>query len=112
MRIPKSFQLLGRTITVGEDPGLLHERDWVGSADYQKGEIKLQPIDATYPATAEKRAQTFCHELVHHICYHAGAAVNHELKNQLHRNEEFVDLFASLLHQTLTTMKYDGKKMD
>lgn len=108
MKIPKRFKLLGRTIEVKEDPELLHERNWTGSANYTKGLINLQPINATYPATPEKRGQIFCHEFVHHIAYHAGAAINHELSKQLHDNEEFVDLFGSLLHQALTTMEYEA----
>lgn len=98
---------MGMTIEVKDDPALLHERNWTGAADYTKSLITLQPIDATYPCTPEKREQVFYHELVHHISYHAGAAVNHELEKGLHTNEEFVDLFAALLHQALTTMEYD-----
>lgn len=110
MKIPKRFKLMGATIEVKEDPTLMFDRNWHGSADFSRGEISLQPINAAFPVSATTREQTFLHELVHHIAFHAGAAVNHELKQNLHKNEDFTDLFSALLHQALTTMEYEEEK--
>lgn len=107
MKIPVRFRLLGQTIEVKSDDAHYRDTDWEGSASYRRNEIKLQSNGPQIPLKPEMIEQTFLHELVHYICYQAGAAVNHELKKPLHQNEEFVDLFAGLLHQTLTTMEYE-----
>ena len=90
MQIPSSFKLLGRTIVVKEDAQLMQDRDWCGSADYQKDVITLLPKSAHYNASNAKLEQTFCHELVHAILFTMGKT-NHD--------EEFTDAFGSLLHQ-------------
>jgi len=59
---------------------LRQERNWSGSADFDCDEIHLAQRDESYKISDAKHEQIFCHELVHHLLYHAGAAINHELK--------------------------------
>lgn len=111
MRIPAKFQLLGRTITVKDDARLQQDRGWCGSADYVLDQISMLPRSDFYQASEAKIEQTFCHELAHQLLYYAGAAVNHDLKSDgyIHKNEEFVDLLGSLIHQAFSTMEYDDQ---
>lgn len=107
MKIPKKFKLMGQTIEVSFDDSIYRDRDYEGYASYRKNKIVMQSDGHQVPLKPEQIEQTFLHELVHHISYHAGSAINHELKQGLHQNEDFVDLFAHLLHQALTTMEYE-----
>lgn len=114
MEIPKRFKLLGRIIEVNENARLMQDRNWTGAADYAKDVIEILPINDTYQASRAKIEQTFCHELCHHLLYHAGGSINYDLKSgdYIHKNEEFVDLLGSLLHQALTTMEYENDNTD
>lgn len=108
MRIPKRFKLLGHTVEVVDNDRLLSDRDWTGAACYAESRIELLPPSAQCPRSESQYAQTFFHELSHFLLYYAGAAINHKLGDELaHRNEEFVDLLGSLLHQAIATMEYD-----
>jgi predicted SprT family Zn-dependent metalloprotease len=100
MRIPTRFKLLGRTITVENDPQLIFTEGATGMAHYRTSRIRLQPHCYEQPVLADDREKTFLHELVHHIL------VNME-QPKLNDDEKFVNLFAGLLHQALTTMEYD-----
>ena len=107
MKIPGRFKLLGQTISVVFVPGEFTERDGAhGFASYRLNQIQLRPPTETHPLSAEQIGQTFCHELTHFILFHAGAAYTCK-DDDMHRDEGFVDLFGSLLHQALTTMEYD-----
>lgn len=107
MIIPKSFKLGGLTVNVKFNPAIQHDEDKFASASYRTTEITLMPSTEHIPRPQALIEQDFCHELVHHITYHAGDAIGSELKEHLHRNEGFVNLFALLLHQALTTMEYE-----
>ena len=111
MRIPVSFQLMGRTITVKANNRLQQDRNWSGSANYEIDEIHIAPRSDSYQVSDGKLQQIFCHELAHFLLYHSGGAVNHDLKNggYIHNNEEFVDLLGSLIHQAFSTMVYSEK---
>ena len=104
MQIPKRFKLHGQTIEVKEDPNLLDSHDWNGAASYRRGEISILPSSPTSPRKPGQIEQTFCHELVHHLFYAANAKAG---DNWLHKDEEMVDLIASLLHQAITTAEYE-----
>jgi len=108
VKIPKRFKLMGRTVEVVEDPRLMQDHTWVGSAGYSEDKIRLQPRSEVYAASDSKLEQTFCHEFAHFLTYHAGGTINHMLKDggYIHHNEEFVDLLGSLIHQALSTMEY------
>lgn len=106
MQIPKRFKLMGHTIEVTENDKLAYERNWNGAACYDESRIELMPSSCVNPRSQSKVEQTFCHELSHFLLYYGGSAINHELKQMAHTNEELVDLIGSLLHQALTTMEY------
>lgn len=109
MKIPKRFKLLARTVEVVDNPQLCQDRNWSGAADYDLDQVQLMPRSAAYIASDAKIEHTFYHEFVHHLLYHAGGAINHKLKEgeYIHRDEEFVDLLASLLQQANNTMEYE-----
>jgi predicted SprT family Zn-dependent metalloprotease len=100
---------MGRTVEIVYRTDLLQDRDWTGAANYSEDKIELLPISDIYKMSPAKAEQTFCHELAHFLLYHAGGAINHDLKSNtyIHKNEEFVDLLGSLLHQALKTMEYE-----
>ena len=108
MNIPVRFSLLGRTINVIDRADLIQDRDWVGAADYNKDLIELLPASPLFVSSQAKKEQTFCHEFAHHLLYHAGGAINWNMKDGQHvyKNEEFVDLLGSLIQQALSTMEY------
>jgi len=94
--IPKTFKLLGQTVTVCYDSTLRSEHEALGLTVLDKNQIRLQPSTKTFPMSKDKTAHVFCHELVHLIFYHAG----------FHKDctdERKVDLIAGLLHQALIT---------
>ena len=62
--------------------------------------IKLTPISPAHPIPDSSIEHTFIHELVHMCLYHTE-------QYELGKNEGFVDAFAGLLHQALTTMEYE-----
>jgi hypothetical protein len=98
-----SFQLHGQTINVIWDEALQNKTDARGEAHLRNNEIHLQSHTDSVPTPISDIEQAFCHELVHWVLNQ----MNHKLNN----NEPFVNLFASLLHQALTTAEYEkGKK--
>jgi predicted SprT family Zn-dependent metalloprotease len=105
--------MFGRTIEVVERTDLIQDREWVGAADYNHDKIELLPPSAFFGMTEAKQQQVFCHEFAHFLLYHAGGAINYNLKDggYIHKNEEFVDLIGSLLQQALTTMEYEAEKV-
>ena len=99
MKIPKRFKLFGRTITVEYNQNEADECDFKGATRWRKDQILLANPNVYKTGTAKGQEQTFCHELVHYILY---LMRNEKLGN----DEDFVDLFASCLHQVLDTMEY------
>ena len=102
MKIPYEFELMGTTITVKFVAELMHESDALGQACYRTSEIKILDNSPAYKITEEQQMQTFLHELVHWILYQLK-------KDDLRKDEDFVDMFAELLMQTLKTMKVDKR---
>ena len=90
MNIPSQF-------TLG---GLVWKVVWRKRIKGKYGECVLhkQTIHLLSGLPPELTEQTFLHELCHAIHYAMG-------KNE--HNEEFIDAFATMLHQALTTAKYD-----
>jgi hypothetical protein len=99
-RIPSSVQLHGLTIPTKYSDDLVAEDDCIGKAKYRTGIIVLQRRLKGVPFPRPQQEQTWCHELVHHILEQMG-------EEELRQNEKHVDLFAQLLHQALSTAKYD-----
>jgi predicted SprT family Zn-dependent metalloprotease len=100
MDIPRRLKLLGRTITVEYDPMLDGRDGTVGEARYTSDSIALQPNTDTFRRPQTQLEQVFLHELVHYI-------LNEMNEYNLRDNEKFVDVFAGLLHQALTTMEFE-----
>ena len=95
--IPRSFWLMGHQITVQVVP----EKDWtnedaVGLWATAKCEMLIRGDRAE-----QIQQQVFCHELVHAILEKMG-------EDKLCGDEQFVDVFGSLLHQAWTSAKYDS----
>ena len=106
--IPARFKLFGQTINVVFKPEYFAENDGVyGCASYRLNEIQLRPPTDTLPLSVEQVEQTFYHELMHFVLYHAGAAYTGK-KDYMHQEEGFVDLCGGLLHQAMTTAVYQG----
>lgn len=107
MKIPERFKLMGQTIQVVYSPEKFNEADGrYGFSSYRKNEIQLRPSTSVNPLNDEQIGQTFCHELMHFIIYHAGAAYKGK-EDYMHQDEGFIDLCGQLLHQALTTMEYN-----
>ena len=100
---------MGRTIEVVERADLIQERNWTGAACYELDKIELLPSSEFYKLSPAKQEQTFCHELAHWLLYSAGGAINYNMKDNeyIHKNEEFVDLLGSLLHQFFNTVEVE-----
>lgn len=107
MKVPKHFKLMGQTIQVVFLPEIFVEKDgFYGFSSYRQNQIQLRPSTSINPLTDEQICQTFCHELMHFILYHAGNAYKGK-EEYMHQDEGFVDLCGHLLHQALITMEYD-----
>lgn len=94
-KIPKEFMLFGTKISVKYDNGLYYNNDATGESRYPVNEIVLQSTNDDYKADDS----TFYHELVHWVLHMMG-------EEELDSNEKFVDIFGRLLHQFITTSKY------
>lgn len=97
MRIPRSFQLMGYTISVEVVPRERWQHD-----DALGGYLPVeQRIYICEQPSAEGMLQCFLHELTHAIL----STLNYE---ELSKNEQLVDNVAGLLHQALTSASYEG----
>jgi hypothetical protein len=99
MKIPTSFQLHGQTITVVQVDHIGSENGTLGEARMAKNEIAIQNNANGFTRISTQVEQTLLHEIVHFILNHMG-------QDELCGEEQFVDGFAHLLHQALTTMTY------
>jgi predicted SprT family Zn-dependent metalloprotease len=98
--IPKKFDLMGTTIEVEYNADMMFDDNAMGQANYRRNKIFIAPNTSTFKMNKEQLEQVFLHELVHWIFY--------QLKHDdLQKDEELVDQFAELLHQTLKTMEGD-----
>lgn len=93
--------MYGITYEVEFDEDIVAEDGAFGLAVYNKQKIKLLPSSKTFPVSQEKQAQTFCHELMHFIFFHASGR-----DEEIYSDERLVDACGSLLHQALTSMEY------
>jgi len=98
MRIPNKFKLMGKTIEIHFVEDLRNDTGNVGEAIFRLNKINLQSSNIGVPIPIENIEKVFCHELVHFILYELG-------EDRLKDDERFVESFAGLLHQALTTME-------
>ncbi len=92
--IPKSFNLAGHTYSVE----VVDEDEWIDDDSVGLCLQERQTILIRGILTDSTKQHTFCHELVHAILHAMG-------EKDLDDDEQFVDLFGSLLHQVWTTVK-------
>lgn len=92
MILPKSFELAGLTVTIEINNNAIKENNFIGQSDFVFQKIIMDI--ATAPR--ETVEQAFFHEAVHWILYIMN---EHTLRN----NEQFVDVFAHLLYQLLSS---------
>jgi hypothetical protein len=97
--IPKRFMLHGQVIEVKHDATLGAFQGNRGECRYGYNEIKLQPKVEGDPQPIGKIEHAFFHELYH-------LALEHAEREDLSKNEEHVNLVASLLHQAFSTAEY------
>lgn len=95
--IPRSFKLMGHTVTVHIVP----EKDWADDETVGFWNSQNLSISVLGGIGDQRQQQIFCHELVHAILHSMG-------EEKLCSNEKFVDVFGSLLHQVWTTI--EGEK--
>jgi hypothetical protein len=107
MRIPVRFKLLGHTIVVSYEPEAHYDKGRYGACSFEGKWIKLCPPAPSMPITQSSLEHTFLHELGHMILYHCHGLEKTKGDSALYDNEAFVDFYAGLLHQALTTMEYD-----
>ncbi len=99
MKIPRRFKVFGQTINVEQVPNLLHTEGNYGEANHRLGVIKIHCGGDNAEIPRSSIEQTFLHEVVHVI-------LSQMNEGELCNNEQFVDVFAALLHQALTTAEY------
>lgn len=96
--IPKSFDLMGHTITVVIRPDLWEMADAHGRWIKHKHLIELQKPDKINGMTHSFLVQTFWHEVVHAILDNIGGT-------KLSEDENLVDQIGQCIHQVLKTRK-------
>jgi len=99
MLIPKSFEILGQTITVEYRRTLYKTNKYIGLWIPGKNKILLQQRTKTYEITDEQIEQTFLHELTHALLTIMGY-------ENLSNDEKLVDLIGHGLHQIIKSVKY------
>ena len=103
LKLPTAFTLHGQRITVTQVDHIGSENGTLGEARLAKNEIAIQTNANGFTRLSTQIEQTFLHELTHFILLHMG-------QEELCGQEQFVDGFSHLLHQALTTVKYDAPK--
>ncbi len=98
MNIPTSFNILGQVINVVFNSEKMDDKHALGYLESDLNVITLTDISNGKQLPMSSIEQTYLHEVVHLILRHMG-------EDDLYKNEKFVDLFAGLLHQILTTSK-------
>lgn len=99
IKIPKTFQLFGQTITVEFVSHLTSENGTLGEARIGQNKIVIQANVDGKKMSSEQSEWVFIHELTHMVLHHMG-------QEDLCEDEQFVDTFAKLLHQSFKTMTF------
>lgn len=99
MEIPKRFKLLAHTVEVVDDTKYCEASGILGEAHLDINKITLSTTSNKETLPQSVKEHTFIHEVIHCILRQMG-------ENELNKNEKFVDMFAGLLHQVLTTQEH------
>ena|SRR5688572_1735757 len=97
--IPKSFKLMGHTVSVK----LVPAKDWSDDDTVGFWNSENNTISVIADLDETRIQQVFCHELVH-------AILSNMAEEELNGNEKFVDVFGSLLHQAWSSCEGASKK--
>jgi hypothetical protein len=97
--IPKSFFLFGQEYTIEWVESLVQKAGAVGQSRARDHCIQLQPNREACPRPESDIEETYFHELTHTVLVAMG-------RDDLSEDEKFVDIFASLLHQSFVTSEY------
>jgi hypothetical protein len=99
MKIPKTFQIAGKTYRVTIDhKNELSSKGLIGNIIYSSCTIELSPTDTGNSRTHEDLEHTFLHEVWHGIWDALG-------DRAMKRDERRADAFCNLLHQVLNSGK-------
>lgn len=98
MKLPKQFQLFGKTIDIVEVDNLIQRSDADGLCDYRLGQISIQTNKNGWQRKEDQIEQALWHEITHAIFDAIG-------EDKLKEDERLVDLFSSALHQVIKTLK-------
>ena len=96
--IPKQFSLGGKTFKIKRNDGIDYDMNRRAEFDPGRQEINLAYKLGNEVMHEELVEQSFYHELVHAIL----KTLNRETLN---KDEDFVDNFATMLHQYMKTKK-------
>ena len=99
IKIPKEFQLFGIKIIIEFNEDRCDDKNAFGLAEFGKQKIVLCRMEGRDLLPTEKVEKIYFHEVTHQILDYM-----HEF--DLSKNEKFVNIFSSLLHQALKTAKY------
>lgn len=99
MKIPKKFKLFAKTYNIIFDNVRCNDKGVYGLHDYSKAEITLTDIDGINKLSEDTIMDTFYHEKIH-------AILDSMNKTELSNDEEFVDVFAKLIRQSIETEEY------
>lgn len=99
MKIPKRFQLMGKTIRVKWDDALIYDRESIGRSNYRENTIVLQKSTKSEPMNVENQEHVFLHECLHHIFDVLG-------HSDMRTNEKLIDQISGLLHQIFVSSEY------
>lgn len=100
IKIPYRFRLFGHRINVNLVDDLIQKEDARGIYQQRFKLIKLQNDCPGYAMQRTNIEQTYLHEVVHAILGELGYS-------KLTDDEQFVDQFASCLHQVFQTSEYE-----
>jgi len=99
MKIPKSFKLFATTINVVIDDKRMDDTRAYGLCEYGESKITLATKDGINNLSEGRILDCFYHEKIHMILYSMK-------RDELSKDEEFVDVFAKLLRQSDETSQY------
>lgn len=105
MKIPESFELIGKTYKVMMVDDLTYSSGdrMVGQIQYDPATIRIQTNNSALARSEDSVLITYWHEVVHAVLSDMG-------EEKLSKDEKFVDLFASMLHQINKTSKFKEEK--
>lgn len=99
MKIPKSFELFGSTITVAFDNDKCEAESAYGVAQFKINAIKLSNKAQGVKIDPVEIEVSFVHEAIHFVLVKLGY-------QELSNDEKFMKQISGAVHQCLTTQKF------